>query len=118
MTLPDPHLGFNGEVHDIFLKPYKTNTKKKIVFFLSLAAKELAFSIQQSAEKLSYKVDDPNSTEDRESCEKSHSPTNETKLSLQSDLDVLVNLVVRGRVKVDLKYLQIGSSDNWCWKET
>ena len=77
-----------------------------------MAAKELAFSIQQSAEKLSYKVDNLNSTEDRESREKSHSPTNETKLSLHSDLDVLVNLVVRGRVKVDLKDLQIGFSDN------
>ena len=93
--------------------------KRKLFFYLSLAAnKKLAFSIQQSEEKLSYEVDDLNSTEDRESCEKSHSPTNETKLSLQSDLDVLVNLVVRGRVKVDLKDLQIGFSDNWCCKET
>ena len=65
MTHTDPHLEFNTEVHDIFLKPYKTHTKKKIVFYLSLAAnKKLAFSIQQSAEKLSYKVDDLNSTED------------------------------------------------------
>ena len=101
-----------------FWSHIKLTPKRKLFFFLSLAAKKLAFSIQQSAEKLSYKVNDLISTENRESCEKSQSPTNETKLSLHSDLDVLVNLVVRGRVKVDLKYLQIGSSDNWCWKET
>ena len=34
MTLPDPHLGFNGEVHDIFLKPLKTHTKKEIVYLI------------------------------------------------------------------------------------
>ena len=54
MTLPDPHLGFNRKVHDIFLKPYKTHTlKRKLFFFFSLADKKLVFSIQQSAEKLS-----------------------------------------------------------------
>ena len=49
---------------------------------------------------------DLDSAEDGESSEEAHGASYQTKLGLQSDLLVLLNLVVGGRVEVDLDHVQ------------
>ena len=51
---------------------------------------------------------DLDSTEDGESSEEPHGASDQAELGLQSDLLVLLNLVVGGRVKVDLDQVQRG----------
>ena len=54
------------------------------------------------------KEDDLNATDDGESCEESHGASDETQLGLSLDLLVSLDLVVGGRVKVDLHQLEGG----------
>ena len=54
------------------------------------------------------KEDDLNATDDGESSEESHGASDETQLGLSLDLLVPLDLVVGGRVKVDLHQLEGG----------
>ena len=54
------------------------------------------------------KEDDLNTTDDGESSEESHGASDETQLGLSLDLLVSLDLVVGGRVKVDLHQLEGG----------
>ena len=58
------------------------------------------------APKPENEIYDLDSTEDGEPSEEAHGASDQTELGLQSDLLVLLNLVVSGRVKVDLDHVQ------------
>ena len=56
--------------------------------------------------ELNSKVNNLDPTEDGESSEQSHGAANQTKLGLQGHLLILLNLIISGRVEVDLDQLQ------------
>ena len=60
----------------------------------------------QGVEEPENEIYDLDSTEDGESSEEAHGASDQAKLGLQRDLLVLLNLVVCGRVKVDLDHVQ------------
>ena len=57
-------------------------------------------------DQFDQKEDNLDATDDGESSEESHGASNETQLGLGLDLLVPLNLVVGGRVKVDLHQLE------------
>ena len=68
-------------------------------------------------EKLHWKVDDLNATEDGEASEEPHGAADEAELGLQGHLHILLYLIVGGRVKVDLDQLQGGGLQYSSWGE-
>ena len=68
-------------------------------------------------DEFDQKEDNLDATDDGESSEEPHGASDQAKLGLQSDLLVLLNLVVGGRVKVDLDHVQRRELLSRRWKE-
>ena len=81
--------------------PHHTGTDDLLNIFNFLVLK-------YSVNDLCSKVDNLDSTDDGESSEESHGASDETQLGLSLDLLVPLDLVVGGRVKVDLHQLEGG----------
>ena len=85
----------------------KTNDGK-VSWGVSIAQGQICldFGFDESSKIFSGKVKNLNTTDDRETGEKSHGASNQAELTLELDLLVFHYLVIGGRVKEDVDKLK------------
>ena len=73
---------------------------------LDFATRSNPFRDSSGHAEFCSKIENLNATENGESCEEPHGAADEADLSSDCHLDILLYLVIGGRVKVDLNQLQ------------
>ena len=98
----------------------QTTHKLQILFIIRLSRILWVLAIprgQKRSEDLEEEKDDLDSTDDRESGEKTHGSSDKTQLGVKLDLLVPLDIVERRRVKEDLHKVKGGVWNLFSWNE-